>query len=312
MFKIFYDTLARPREIVNHVDNKSKGKFIGFIILLILLLVIPYFISQIEAYNFSSEEARNVSYYMLDSEPVEYEIKDGRLSYTGSGDPVVSNVKVDKDTILLIDLPVYFVFSLDGSNYDVNKENAYIILFKETEIEILYRPFIEVENDGSGNGDKIQLSSSIYDEMYPKEEQSLKTFSYGDLNINLNYNEGFKDEYYLRIYNIGSLIYNEIKWDLILDTAVFTVLVNVVSFFMNVLFTAVIFKFLFRVLGLNFKTILKIAILCSTIYVVGFVIGYLYNLQLVSLVCEFLSMIYTYRVMKQYAILKLTKNTGGN
>ena len=142
MFKIFYDTLARPREIVNHVDNKSKGKFIGFIILLILLLVIPYFISQIEAYNFSSEEARNVSYYMLDSEPVEYEIKEGRLSYTGSGDPVVSNVKVDKDTILLIDLPVYFVFSLDGSNYDVNKENAYIILFKETEIEILYRPFI--------------------------------------------------------------------------------------------------------------------------------------------------------------------------
>ena len=312
MFKIFYDTLARPREIVNHVDNKSKGKFIGFIILLILLLVIPYFISQIEAYNFSSEEARNVSYYMLDSEPVEYEIKDGRLSYTGSGDPVVSNVKVDKDTILLIDLPVYFVFSLDGSNYDVNKENAYIILFKETEIEILYRPFIEVENDGSGNGDKIQLSSSIYDEMYPKEEQSLKTFTYEDLNINLNYSACFKDEYYLRIYNIGSLIYNEIKWDLILDTAVFTVLVNVVSFFMNVLFTAIIFKFLFRVLGLNFKTILKIAILCSTIYVVGFVIGYLYNLQLVSLVCEFLSMIYTYRVMKQYAILKLTKNTGGN
>ena len=59
---------------------------------------------------------------MLDSEPVEYEIKDGRLSYTGSGDPVVSNVKVDKDTILLIDLPVYFVFSF---SFDVTQHCWY-------------------------------------------------------------------------------------------------------------------------------------------------------------------------------------------
>lgn len=306
MFKIFYDTLVRPKEIVNHVDSKSKGKFIGFIIILILLMIIPYFIAQIDGYSFTGQEAENIASYILGEKPLEYEIKDGSLIYTGSGDANVRNVRVEKDEISLITLPIYLVFSLDGSGYEVNEENAYIAIFKEKEIEIIYRPYKKV--DGATKLSEIDY----YGMMYPEEETSLTKLSYENINVNLNYTSGYKDEYYLNIYTVGSMMYNQIKWDLILDNALFTIIMNVVSFFMSIIITVIMASFLFRFMGLKFKTIFKIATLCSTIYVVGYLLGYLYNFQLISLIGEFLSIVYTYRVMKQYAIIKMTNHNGGN
>ena len=312
MFKIFYDTLLKPKDIVNHVDSKSKGKFIGFIILLLLLYCLPYFIVQINGYNFSKEEAEDIAYYMLKEEPIDYAIKDGKLQYTGTEPVQVRSVRIDEGKILLADLPVYFVFSIDGTGYEVNKEKAYIVLFKEEEINIIYRPYIEASN--KPNNDKVQLSNSIFGaDMYPDEEVTTRILSYSDLDISLGYDKiEFKSEYYLSVFKIGSVLYNQIKWDYILDSVIFTILTNILSFFMNVLFTALILKLLFRYFGLGFKTVLKISILCSTIYVVGFVIAYLYNFELLALVCEFVSMIFTYKVMKQYAIMKMNRNTGGN
>lgn len=304
MFRIFYDTLVKPKAIVNHVDSKSKGKFIGFVILLILLQIIPFFIAQVQVYSFTNQEAENVSYIMQKNESVEYSIKDGKLVYNGNGDPVVQSIKIDKDKLLLSTLPVYLVFSLDGTGYEVNDENGYIIIFQENSIDIKYRPY--KKTDGATK------LAGIYDAfLYPTEESQLHNISYGDLNVDLNYANGYKNNFYLEVFKVGSVIYNDLKWDFILQESFITIFSNVAAFFLNVLFTAVIMFLFFRYMGLRFKTIFKISILCSTIYVVGYVLAFLYNFTLLSYILEFVAMIYTYRTMKQYAILKMTNQHGG-
>ena len=311
MFRIFYDSLVRPRNIVDHVECK-KSKFIGFFALLIILLVIPYFLEFGKAISYTTSEAKKMASFILKEDPIEYAIKDGKLIYTGSGEDSVRYVKLsvgkeEKENIVnesigLFEGPVYLVFSLDGLGYEVNEENAHIILFKENGIDIMYRPYKKVSG---------AVGLSVLDKE-KTEEEVLKTISYEDLEIDFNYNNGYKKNYYLKIYNVGNLIYQSMKWELILEGALFSIIMNVIAFLVNIFFTVLFVRLLFRFKGLKFFRVVKIAILCSTIFVVGDVLAYLYNLTIISFIGEVLSLVYTYRVMRQYSILKFSNMTGGN
>ncbi len=316
MFKIFYDTLVRPKQIVKHVDGSSKWKFFGFICLLILLLVIPSFVNQISAYSFSNQEAHNIVEYILDEEPLEYEIKDGKLLYTGDGDADFRYVKIEKDEILMAVIPVYLVFSLDSNEIIENKldevveEDSYIAVFQESEIRLLFWPGKKTSNDNNVNNDRVELAGLL--DTLPTEKEELKKLSYDNISSNLNYEKVYEKYYYLEVYKVGSLIYENVKWDLILETAFLSILLNVVSFFLTLIFDVILMGFIFRFMGLKFKTVLKIATLCSTTYVVGSVIGYLFGLSFVAYICELIPFIYTYNVMKQYTIIQMMSKRGGN
>lgn len=312
MFRIFYDTLVRPKTIVNHVDCK-KGKFIGFILILIILFMIPCVLAVNSYIKYTSDEALIMAQYILDEEPIEYEIKDGKMTYTGSGEESVRFVElpisnanaiyVQNPSLTVLDKPIYLVFSLDGLGYEVNKEEAYLIVFKESEIEIIYRPYKVVDGAVSTAG----LNKQKLD-----EEHTVKTISYGDLEMDFNYNNSYKKNYYLKLYNVGNLIFNSFSKDLIVYEVISLLIDNVINFLGGILITVLLIGLIYRFKGVKFFKVVKIAILCSSVHVVGIVLANLYNIYIIGFIGEFLAFIYTCRVLRQYAIIKFSNISRGN
>lgn len=299
MFKIFFDTLVRPRDIVHHVDEKPKRKFVGFLILLILILVIPTFIMQIFSFTFTNQETEKIVTTLKKEEPIPYQIKDGKLIYTGNGDPVVRSVKLDKDIVELATLPVYLVFSLNGENYQVNDTTAFVVVFGEENLKIITR--IATSNQGA-----VAVSSG------KKGEKTIVTLSYKNLDVNFNYQEVSDNRYFMGIYHMGNHVYQKVKWGIIATNALFSISVNVASFVMSMIFTVALIGLLYRFMGIPFKKILKITILCSTPYVLFYLIAFLYQMNTIAILGEILSLIYTYYTMKRYSLKKIIDNHGGN
>lgn len=307
MLKIIYNTLVRPSQIALHVDEKPFRKFLEFIVVMILLAIIPVFIAQSKSLSFSNDETKAIITEINKVQPIEYEIKDGKLNFTGEGDPVVRYVKIDKNKFYLTSTPVYIVFSLDGSEYEVNEEKAYIVILKEKELELRYCPEALKKSNSSGGTLMAGFSSLI-----KEEERVVKTISYGELKANFNVTKTKELRLFNDVYNIGNLIYSKVKWGIILGNASVSIGYIIGQYFSTIFITMLLMFLLFRFFGVRFRKVIKISLLCCTPYVIFNLLGYLYGFSFFVIVGEILTVYYIYRTLRMYSAICIMNQQGGN
>lgn len=296
MFKMLVDTLISPKAIAYHVDKKKKRRFVEYILVLVILLMIPTIISLNKAVTFSNDEASSIVTSLKKSDAILYKVENGKLVYTGIGESKTQSVKVDNADFLLTDLPVFLCFSLNGAGYEVNDETGYIVLFQETKIDIIYRPYKKQEG-----AEKLSGLLDIFDE---DKEEIVKTIAYGDLNVNFNYLESTKNIYFNQIYKVGKHIYNNVKLKIVLENALYSLIGNVINFVSSTFLTVLLIRIFFRNIGVSFGKTIKIAFLTSMPYVMCYLLGYLYDVMFLSYIGELISLIYTYRTLAYYALMK--------
>lgn len=308
MFKIIYDTLVSPKKIANHVDEKPVRKFIFFLILMVLLAVAPVFFAQADIISFSNDETKAIVKEMKYQQPVKYEIKDGKLIYTGEGEAEVRSFKISKDTFNMSVLPVYIVFSLDGSGYKINNEAAHFVILKENEIELRYCPKAYVSDKPNGGGTLLAGFTSAYND----EERVEKTIKYKDLDVSFDLSKISEKELFVNVFLVGDKVYDSLKWGIILSNSLYSITSIIVSYISTIALTILLLLLLFRFYGVRFKKVLKICFLCCTPYVLFNLLGYLYNMSLFMYIGELFTIIYIYRAMRQYSLLNVINQRGGN
>lgn len=296
MFRMLVDTLISPKAIACHVDEKKKRRFVEYIFVLILLLMIPTILSLNKVVKFSNDETTSITTSFKANEAVLYKIENGKLIYTGEGNSKVQFVKVKNADFLLTDLPVFVCFSLDGVGYEVNDETGYIILFEETEIKVIYRPYKKQEG--------AEKLSGIFDLLENNVEETVKTISYGDLKVNFNYLESNNNVYFNEIYAVGEHIYSKLKLKIVLENALYSLISNVITFVSSTFFTVLLIRIFFRNLGVSFGKTIKIAFLTSMPYVMCYLLGYLYDFMFLTYIGELITLAYTYRTLMYYALIK--------
>lgn len=303
MFRMLVDSMVNPKGIANYVDDKKKRRFVEFIFVLVFLLLIPTIISLNKAVVFSNSETNSIISSLKENSTIDYKIEDGKLIYTGDCEEQVQSIKFENTAFLLTDLPVYAVFSLSGNDYKVNDEAGYVILFKETSVDVIYTPYIDTGNDEMPNVFKA-LSNEV--------ERKVKSISYDNLSVNFNYLESSKNSYFNQIYSVGALIYNNLKLRVVLENSLINFISALIYFSANMFFTVLIIRLCFRNSGVSFGKTLKIVILTSMPYAMGSLIGYLYDLVFLTYIGELISLIYTYRVFMYYVVLKKMNERGEN
>lgn len=307
MLSIIYDTLVRPSKIATHVDEKPFRKFLGFLVVMLILAVIPVFFAQSQSITFSNEEARVITRAFTQEQPITYEIKDGKLIYTGEGEPEIRSYEFKENTFNMTTNPVYVIFSLDGSGYQINSDPAYMVIFKENEIELRYCPNPYKASNENG-GTLLSGISSLLEE----KEEVVKTIKYEKLNVNFDTRVTTEKRLFNNIYNIGNKIYGKLKWSLILGSAALSISYIIGSFISTISLTILLLFLLFRFYGVRFRKVIKISFLCCTPYVLFNLLGYLYNATFFIYVGEILTIYYIYKTMRTYALLNMMNQRGGN
>lgn len=301
MFKIFYDSLFRPRNIVNHVENEPKRKFIGFLLLTLLIISVPFILINVFSSKFSNNENELIISQIKSFEPIEYKILDNKLVYTGEGDAPTQKVKIDKNSITLtisnanIEC-IYLVFSLnENQGLSSIEEASYVISLKENNIDVIYHP------GNSKTSGSIDLAFNKN-----KESKLIKQINYECGNLNFNYKEvKDKNVYSIGIYNFCNSIYKKLDTRFIIVTTLITIGYIVISLVVDLLITVALLSFFFRVLNVPFGKIIKISFLCYTPAVIATVLAFCFGSNFIAIIGEVISLIYTYRTIKSYSLLKL-------
>ena len=178
MIRCFVDSLIRPKNIANHVNMKF-GKFICYLILLVLITALPNMVSTLTS-NAIPEQYTNMIVTSLKGTNKNYDfcIRDGKLvSKSNNAVPhIIEFVKTEEEKNLSpIDFATYFIFNasdVDVLDKDVLKKGGLVINLKSKKVEIsIFDPKLEEQvdpivsksyNDIEANGlDFSDLNNSV-------------------------------------------------------------------------------------------------------------------------------------------------------
>ena len=307
MFTIIYDTLARPSRIASHVDEKPFRKFLEFIVVMLLLALAPVIFAQAKSITFSNYETKQIINAINHEAPLQYQIKDGKMVYTGEGENKDRSFKFEANTFNMSAYPVYIIFSLDGTGYQVNTEAAHMVILKENEIEIRYCP--EAYKASNSNGATLLAGLSS---MFKEKEEVVKTIKYDKLNINFDKTVISEKKLFSDIYTVGNTIYGKLKWGLIFNSVALSISYIAGSFISTIAISILLMFLLFKFFGVRFRKVIKIALLCCTPYVVFNLIAYLYDNSIFVYAGEILTIFYIYKSMRTYALINMMNQHGGS
>lgn len=309
MFKIFYDSLFRPKNIVNHVDEKSNSKFVGYLILTLLLIVLPIFLINIFSNKLSTGENKAIVEGIKAVEPIQYKIENNKLVYTGASiTPKTQQFKINSKSISLTNITfdtkalsteyIYFVFStIDDQGLSSIGETCYVVSLKENGVDIIFHN--GTKNVQGAENLSIWGNNSSGDKI-------VKSLPYSSKDVNFNYTE-VTDKYLFssNIYNFFSTIYDRLDTNYIITVSVFVIANYIGNIIINMAILIVLLYAVFRIMRVSFGKIVKIAFLCFTPYVLGVVLSMCFNSNLVMIIGEIVTFIYIYRTLRNYSLLKI-------
>ncbi|MGM9899681.1 MAG: hypothetical protein ACI32E_03760 [Bacilli bacterium] len=309
MFKIFYDSLFRPKNIVDHVDEKSNSKFVGYLILTLLLIVLPIFLNNIFSNKLSTGENKAIVEGIKAVEPIQYKIENNKLVYTGASiTPKTQQFKINSKSISLTTITfdtkalsteyIYFVFStIDDQGLSSIGETCYVVSLKENGVDIIFHN--GTKNVQGAENLSIWGNNSSGDKI-------VKSLPYSSKDVNFNYTE-VTDKYLFssNIYNFFSTIYDRLDTNYIITVSVFVIANYIGNIIINMAILIVLLYAVFRIMRVSFGKIVKIAFLCFTPYVLGVVLSMCFNSNLVMIIGEIVTFIYIYRTLRNYSLLKI-------
>lgn len=309
MFKIFYDSLFRPKNIVDHVDEKSNSKFVGYLILTLLLIVLPIFLNNIFSNKLSTGENKAIVEGIKAVEPIQYKIENNKLVYTGASiTPKTQQFKINSKSISLTTITfdtkalsteyIYFVFStIDDQGLSSIGETCYVVSLKENGVDIIFHN--GTKNVQGAENLSIWGNNSSGDKI-------IKSLPYSSKDVNFNYTE-VTDKYLFssNIYNFFSTIYDRLDTNYIITFSVFVIANYIGNIIINMAILIVLLYAVFRIMRVSFGKIVKIAFLCFTPYVLGVVLSMCFNSNLVMIIGEIVTFIYIYRTLRNYSLLKI-------
>lgn len=309
MFKIFYDSLFRPKNIVDHVDEKSNSKFVGYLILTLLLIILPIFLINIFISKLSTGENKAIVEGIKAVEPIQYKIENNKLVYTGAGiTPKTQQFKINSKSISLTAITIdtktlstdyiYFVFStIDDQGLSSIGETCYVVSLKENGVDIIFHN--GTKNVSGAENLSIWGNNSSGDKI-------VKSLPYSSKDVNFNYTE-VTDKYLFssNIYNFFSTIYDRLDTNYIITASVIVIVNNIGSIIINMAILIVLLYAVFRIMRVSFGKIVKISFLCFTPYVLGVVLSMCFNSNLVMIIGEIVTFIYIYRTLRNYSLLKI-------
>lgn len=309
MFKIFYDSLFRPKNIVNHVDEKSNSKFIGFLILTVILLILPTFLINIFSSRLSIGENKAIVDGIKMVEPIQYKIENNKLVYTGSDlTPKTQQFKINSKSISLTAITtdtkvlntnyIYFTFSTNNDQgLSSILETCYVVALKEDGVDIIFH--YGTKNISGAENLAIWGNNSSGDKV-------VKTLPYECKDVNFNYTE-LTDKYLFssNIYDFFSTIYDRLDTAYIFTASFIMIANNVGSVILNMVILVILLYAVFRIMRVSFGKIIKIAFLCYTPYILGIVLSMCFGGNLIMIIGEIVTFIYIYRTLRNYSLLKL-------
>jgi len=302
MFKIFYDSLFKPRNIVNHVDEKPKIKFVGFMIFTLILLVLPTVILSIFNYNISNDDVKYIK-DQLNKKTICHKIEDNNLIYTGYEMYESCDViKLDGEEINYgyslgpFMTPIYVVFSNSDVLYSnfITEEIAYIVKIENSDVLIC-----SYYNKSTQNG-----VTKLANDQYVTIVRSFKL----DVNdIDFNKEEASGQAFSTSLYGFCNFIYKKATPNFFALLITSRVFITILNLFLSIMFTVAIMGLFFRFMGIPFKAVVKIVFLCYTPYVVGSMLSVCFDTSIISYIAEIISLVYTYKVMRNYSLLMILK-----
>lgn len=258
MYRCFRDSMVNPKFIPHHLKMKT-GQFILYIALLTLLLSIPLYVNLFFNFDIASKISSVVAsdLYQYD-EPLDYKIEGNQLLSTGGNDLTIVPLKsMSTGEIRLIN--TYLVFNPLEKNLPddlvVNKNVALIIELKQEHLEI----YLSSPSDTSGKVNMNMKVSDNFDISYSYEELNINGIEFrssqsnsGNYNFKLNLNKAVE-----KIFKPYAYIY----YLTMIPTLYFSTLIAIMF---EALLLTLMMLFFTRMIGISFKTLFRLVVLCLT------------------------------------------------
>ena len=299
MIRCFIDSLIRPKNIANHV-NMKLGKFICYLILLVLITALPNMVSTFTS-NAVPEQYTNMIVTSLKNTNKNYDyfIKNGKLeSKSNNKVPcIIEFVKSEEEKKLSpIDFTTYFIFNtgdVDILNGEVLKIPGLVINLKSEKVEIsIFDPKLEEQVD--------PIVSKSYNDIEANGLDFSDLNNYSTYTLEVKMETAIKNLFkpYLFVSYLGSM-------PSVLLFSAFSILFEIV------LLAGFVFFFL-RSIQLRFGELFKIITFCMTptaiisIYML-LPFGNLWQIGLYIL-GQIITIVYFYRAIRYVFINKIKKD----
>ena len=307
MYTKFKECLLKPSKIGKYVDDKMS-KTILYFILLLLIYILPSFVSLISVKQMSTDYSNVIVESFAKSSSINYKLENvnGKLNLNKTIDDAQPQY-VEIGTIVGIDMNILVLFntneSIDLNSYDFSSDlmNKNVILFTFAK-EGMYISMgtLKLSN---GSTDKTQELANTSNKQlyYSYEKLGLSEIDFSVASSNKTTFRNYLDNSYISMYqkNLALILLIGIPYILIS---------GILSLLVEVLVLALLIKILYGRFHVHFGAICKIVILAYTPRVIFNLLSIFWSSIIMYFIGQFLTIIYVTIALRYYII----KNIGTN
>ena len=301
MYKCFKDCLLSPAKIINHLNMKTS-KLIAYFIILVCLYTLPFCVMFVTSFGGNRAITDAIEDDFKANEVINYQIVDGKLQGVNNATQGFTAEELSST----IGVNVNFIFAKNEKlNINLFANNVYFV-FREDHLEILYTR--ENTYDGTIDGNQSQLSAINND----NAKFTIIKLSYEKLNFdNIDFNKDSKD-FEFKVTAFYNRLINYVKPTFYLIGIPSLIFALAISLFGGLLLIAFLLRIFNRMLDIQFGTYLKIAMLCSTVRVVGEILAVCLQSSFISYIAYFAMLIYILIAIRLTSMVKHLQKNNNN
>lgn len=325
MYRKFKDCLLKPSRIGQYVDDKTS-KTILYFLLILLIYILPQLVNLINLKTMPSSLSDPIITSFSENEQINYKLE--KNFETDSNELVSTNDNnkpqyVVVGTLTNVNLDLIILFNeeenpTDLTSYDfdrsLNNHNVLMITFAKKGL-YLELGVLQVENNSNNNS-----NNDIQQQLANQENNASRRFyAYDDLKISeIDFANAHKNKtiFARELNNFYLSIYKKFLPIIIAVGIPMVIISGAISLLIEVLFLALIIKFLYGRFGIKYKTLCKICILAYTPRVVFNLLSIIWSSIIMYLLGQLLTIIYIIIALRYYVIknigLKITEAIKNN
>ena len=271
------DMLLSPKNIVTYSFDKAYVVIITFFCMA-LLLAVPMITNLFCDYGISASNMKAIKEAFKSNEVIDYKIENNKLVKTTlpEGKKARSIVEIDELNVLVVFSPNYrFENEIkNGSNY------RYYVIFTV---------------------DKVYVSFAAY------EVLKFQIADYSDIDTTIDFTRAADDmdqEFWGNIFKIVDQKLDKYRAIYYVLMVLFIIIAASINLFITTLILAICIRFLESSGNWLYVDIYKIALYCSTPYVVLSVLGNLYGLAFLNIIGYLITAIYAFIASRRMTFLR--------
>lgn len=294
MYKLLRSSLTSPKELSHYVNKKTK-KFVFYIFFLVALIILPNMLYVSFSYGYSRSMNTQIIEAINENKNPEYKIENGILSFTGTEEKK-SNILIASFSNYIVKIPVYLSFDIAGNTYEIdNPLGLSIVLSKEK---------MTVEYFTSRKSDSTKLSSTTM------TRKIIKEMDYNDINIDFNKASTTNYAFFGEFLKLGNRVFDSLKGYVLGIYLPIVAISSLLSSALMLIFVGGLLWILNRYLSVSFSKMIKITILGSMPYALGFFFATLFQLNFIMFVAQLISFFFIFRILNYYVLNRRLQERG--